>query len=370
MHYTLHLTADCNLKCDYCYVKRGEVGMKKEVALCVIDNAIAAGQKKTGVAFFGGEPLLHKDLIRDTVAYARKASEGTECKFFFKLTTNGVLLDEEFIRFCKRENIFTAISLDGHEAAHNAHRKDLGGKGSYERVAAHAKLLLKRMPNSPVMMTVNPDTVKYYAESVEHLHNLGFFYILCGINYAAKWREADLKELARQYKKLAEFYYAAMMAEKKLYLSPFEMKIYSHVHNRTYCGERCELSKNQISVGPDGSVYPCIEFVGDPVYKIGDIHSGVDPAAQQKLFLENRKEKTACEACAIRIRCNHYCACQNKRATGSIDEVSPVLCRHEQILLPIADKLAERLYKKRSALFIQKHYNDYYPILAMMEEKA
>ena len=370
MHYTLHLTADCNLKCDYCYVTHNPSVMGREVAFKVINTAIAAKQAKTGVAFFGGEPLLHKDLIRDTVAYARKASEGTDAKFFFKLTTNGVLLDEEFIRYCKKENIFTAVSLDGTEAAHNAHRLDCGGKGSYDRAAAHAKLLLKHMPNSPVMMTVNPDTVKYYAESVEHLHDMGFIYILCGINYAGKWQEADLKELSRQYKKLAEFYYTLTMAEKKLYFSPFEMKIYSHVHNRTYCGERCELSKNQISVGPDGSIYPCIEFVGDPGYIIGDIFSGIDAAAQQKLFLENRSEKESCEKCAIRVRCNHYCACQNKRATGKIDDVSPVLCRHEQILLPIADKLAERLYKKRSALFIQKHYNDYYPILAMMEDKA
>ena len=369
MHYTLHLTADCNLKCDYCYIKRGTSAMTQETAFLVVDNAVAAGQKKTGIAFFGGEPLLHKDLIRDTVAYARKASESKDCKFFFKLTTNGVLLDAEFIRFCKKENIFTAISLDGTEQAHNAHRLDCGGRGSYDRVAANARLLLKAMPNSPVMMTVNPDTVQLYDESVRHLHDMGFIYILCGMNYAAKWRTLDIKELKRQYKKLAEFYYTASMAEKKLYLSPFEMKIYSHIHNRTYCGERCELSKNQVSIGPDGSVYPCTEFVGDPKYIIGDVFNGIDPSAQQNLFFENRTEKAACESCAIRVRCNHYCACQNKRATGSIDEISPVLCSHEQILLPIADKLGERLYKKRSSLFIQKHYNDYYPILAMMEDK-
>ena len=192
---------------------------------------------------------------------------------------------------------------------------------------------------------------------------------MCAVNYSAKWQSADLKELKRQYKLLADFYYEKTIAEKKFYLSPFEMKIYSHINNRTYCIERCELTKNQISVATDGAVYPCVEFVDDIKYKMGDVFSGINFDLQQKIFLNNEKEKPECVSCAIRKRCNHYCACINKRATGFIDETSPILCRHEQILLPIADNLAERLYKKRDKLFIQKHYNDYYPILSAIEDK-
>ena len=356
------------MKCDYCYVKSNPRAMTFETARKVIDNVVSAKQKKTGIAFFGGEPLLHKDLIKDTVSYARKASEGTDARFYFKITTNGLLLEEEFIKFCKKENIFVAVSLDGIPEAHNAHRIDKSGGETYEKVVSAAKLLLKHMPNSPVMMTVNPDTARYYAESVGHLHKLGFVYILCGINYAAEWKTVNIKELKRQYKKLAGFYYMNTMAENKFYLSPFETKIYSHINNRTYCHERCELGKNQISIAPDGAIYPCIEFIGDARYRIGDIWNGIDINLQQSLFLRNEAEKEECGICAVRKRCNHYCACQNKRATGTIDEISPVLCRHEQILLPIADRLAERLYKKRSELFIQKHYNDYYPVLSVIED--
>ena len=146
------------------------------------------------------------------------------------------------------------------------------------------------------------------------------------------------------------------------------MKINSHVNNRTYCGERCELGKNQISIAPDGSMYPCIEFIGDAQYKIGDVWNGLNSGFQKNLISQNKNEKAECEACAIRRRCNHYCACQNKRSTGSYYEVSPALCRHEQILLPIADKLAQRLYKKRSGMFNQKHYNEFYPILSIVED--
>jgi uncharacterized protein len=366
MHYTLHLTADCNMNCDYCYVKDTSNTMTSDVTYKVIDNILAAKQQKAGIAFFGGEPLLCKDLIRDTIAYARNFPG--ETKFYFKITTNGLLLNEEFVEYCKKESIYVAISLDGTPEAHNAHRLDKGGRGTYEKVASAAKLLLKHLPNSPVMMTVNPDTVDYYADSVSHLFELGFIYILCALNYAAKWNAKEINELKSQYKKLAEFYYENTMAEKKFYLSPFEIKMDSHINNRSYSHERCELGKNQVSIAPDGTIYPCIEFVGDEQYAIGDVDSGINRSLQQTLFLQNEKEKPGCDICTIRKRCNHYCACQNKQATGSISDVSPVLCRHEQVLLPIADKLAERLYRKRSELFIQKHYNDYYPILSAIED--
>ena len=375
MHYTLHLTNNCNLNCDYCYVKHNSEIMTQEIAFKVIDNAIEAKQKRCGVAFFGGEPLLCKDLIKKIVLYARKAAEGTETKFYFKMTTNGTLLDNEFTEFCRAENVFVAISLDGIPAAHNAHRLDKNGKGTYEKTASAAKLLLKSMPNSPVMMTVNPDTVYYYAESVSHLFSLGFVTVLCGLNYSADWKAKDINELKRQYKKLAQIYYENTLAEKKFYLGPFESKINSHINNRTYCADRCELGRKQISIAPDGSIYPCYEFVGDANYKTGDVWNDLNTdfhqrLIQQNIVKQNPSEKDECAVCAIRPRCNHYCACQNRRATGSCYKISPVLCRHEQIILLAADKLAERLYKKRSELFIQKHYNDYYPIISIVEDKA
>jgi len=343
--------------------------MRFETAKQVLDTAVSQKQPKTGIAFFGGEPLLHKDLIKQIVSYARGLSQNSGCKFYFKLTTNGLMLDEEFVRFCKGENIFTAISLDGVRQAHDLHRKDAHGNGTFERVESAASALLAHLPNSPVMLTLNPDTVRYYAESVRYLKKLGFVYIFCGLNYSAEWQSAHMRQLKGQYKKLAEFYYENTLAEVKFYLSPFENKIGSHINNRTYRQERCELGKNQLSVASDGALYPCLEFVDDPQYKIGDVFSGVDEGLVQQLFNQSKAESPDCMACAIRARCNHACACQNKRATGAVNRVSAALCRHEQILLPIADKLAKRLYRKRSGQFIQKHYNEFYPILSILEDR-
>lgn len=341
--------------------------MTHETARAVVDLA-GQGAKRAGLIFFGGEPLLFRELITDTVAYAHACEKKGGCRYFFKLTTNGLLLDDSFLDFAKRENIFIALSIDGLKEAHDAHRKDSDGKGSYDRVVHAAQRLLAVKPYSPALMTIRPDTLHLYAAGVEALFSLGFAYVIASLDYSANWQENHLPALEHQYKLLAELYERKTLAEDKFYFSPFEVKISSHVNNRTYCHERCELGLRQLSVGPDGALYPCVQFVGDLEFQLGDVRSGIDEAARQKLYTRNETEKPGCDKCAIRTRCNHYCACLNRQATGSIDEISPMLCAHERIVLPIADELAERLYHRGSALFIQKQYNDFYPLLSLTED--
>ena len=370
MHYTLHMTTRCNLRCDYCYVSHGMVeDMTLDTARAVV-NLAAKSSKRAGLIFFGGEPLLKRELIYETTAYARAREKQTDCRFFLKITTNGLLLDDEFLDFIKRENMFVALSVDGTKEAHDAHRCDAAGQGSYDRVIEAARLLLAAKPYAPVLMTVRPDTLPHYAAGVETLFALGFQYVICSLDYSADWREEDLPELARQYETLAELYYQKTLAEDKFYFSPFEVKISSHVNNRTYCHERCELGLRQLSVGPDGTLYPCVQFVGDRRFRLGDARAGVDEAARLALYEHNEKEKPGCDRCGIRTRCNHYCACLNKQATGSIDEISPMLCAHERIVLPIADRLAGRLYREGNALFIQKQYNEFYPVVSLAEDRG
>jgi len=371
MHYTLHLTAKCNMRCKYCYVSPCAATMTEDTARTAVELALQTGGRRLGLIFFGGEPLLCRDLIEQTIAYStRRASETAHGKFFYKMTTNGLLLDGAFLDYAREHDIFIALSIDGIEKAHDAHRQKSGGGATYGQVVAAAKRLLSQQPYAPALMTVNPDTVQYYRESVEFLYKTGFRYIVCSLNYAADWDESSLRELKRQYVKLADFYYERTVAEDKFYLSPFEVKISSHVHNKTYRHERCELGQHQLSVAPDGGLFPCVQFVGDSRYQIGNVFEGIDQTAREQLFNQNEAEKPGCDVCSIKSRCNHYCACLNKQATGSIDAVSEVLCTHERIILPIADRVAARLYDKRSPIFIQKHYNDFYPLISLAEDKA
>ncbi|NLO47265.1 MAG: radical SAM protein [Clostridiales bacterium] len=369
MHFTLHLTQECNLRCRYCYVRQGRAEMSLETAKKIVDLA-GETAKKAGIIFFGGEPLLKRQLIADTVIYAREASKQNGCKYFFKITTNGLLLDDAFLEFAEKESVFIALSVDGTQKAHDSHRIDASGHGTYEQVCKAAKKLLAVKPYAPCLMTVNPDTLCDYAKSVEAMFQLGFSYVICSLNYAADWTKADMRTLKHQYEALSDLYYRKTKAEDKFYFSPFEVKISSHINNKTYCHERCELGLKQLSVSPDGKLYPCVQFVGDDNFCVGNISDGIDQLARERLYRLNEKEKPGCENCAIKTRCNHYCGCLNRQATGSIGEVSPVLCAHERIVLPIADKLAARLYKERSGLFIQKHYNEFYPLVSLAEDKA
>lgn len=368
MHYTLHMTDACNLACSYCYVNQNVHYMSRETAFAAVELAARGDPPSAGIIFFGGEPLLCRDLIYDTVAYCRKREKEKPTRFHFKITTNGLLLDEEFLEFSRRENLFIALSHDGTRLAHDRCRRDRAGNGSYDRLEKILPRLLETRPYTPVMMTVAAENVEEYAQGVRELMEKGFRYLICSLDYSGNWTPERLGLLRRQYLQLAELYYRLTVKENKFYLSPFEVKIASHIQGKGYCHERCELGKKQISVGPDGRLYPCTQFVGDAEYCIGHVDTGPDEERRWALFGRNEAIKTECEGCVVSDRCNCRCGCLNRQTTGSIDHVSPVQCAHERMLLPIADKLAARLFKEKNGLFIQKHYNDIYPILSMVED--
>lgn len=356
------------MSCRYCYVRQNTHTMTTEIAHAAVDMAARSGTG-CGIVFFGGEPLLCRDLIYDTVAYGDSLQTMTKAHFHYKITTNGTLLDDAFLRYSLDHGIFIALSHDGVEAAHDANRVMKNMDGTFDRLEPVARNLLRSRPYAPVMMTISPNTVRYYSDSVEYLYGLGFRYLICSIDYAGAWDDKTIFELQKQYKKLAVFYKNKTLQEEKFYLSPFEVKISSHIRGDDYCAERCELGKKQISVAPDGKLYPCIQFVGDDTYSIGDVWNGIDDVKRLQLYRINEAEKDSCLACAVKGRCNHHCGCMNRQATGDLRQVSPILCAHERILIPIADQLAEDLYKKRSAMFIQKQYNDMFPLLSLTEDK-
>jgi len=371
MNFTLHLSNKCNMACKYCDVKKNPVQvMKIETIRNIIDMPALDSSESTGIIFFGGEPLLNKDLIYQTIEYCNRKKEQEGRNFHFQMTTNGLLLDEDFLDYAAKEKIWIALSHDGIEDAHDKNRVDCNGKDTFSKLSQIIDILLKVHPYAPVMMVVNPDTVYQYSQSVKYLFNRGFKYIIPTLNYTGDWSEQSLKILEKEYEKLAVFYSDMTISEEKFYFSPFDSKISSHINKIEYCKNRCQLGKRQISVDPEGNLFPCVQFVGDSEYIIGHAETGVDETKRQKLYTLNSEEKKPCTKCAIRERCNHYCGCLNKMTTGKVDEISPVLCAHERILIPIADKLAEKLFKKRSAMFIHKHYNDAYSFISVIEDIA
>ena len=349
--------------------------MSWDTARSAVDLAVAECRGRNpdgsvGIVFFGGEPLLRRELIVQTIRYCREIGQRTGQLFHFKITTNGRLLDDSFLTEDPTAEVFVALSHDGVAAAHDSHRLDAAGRPTYAELRPIVDLLLRRKPYAPVLLVTTPETVRHYAESVRFLFECGFRYLICSLHYGVEWHPGELEELRHQYRKLGDWYEKETRHEEKFYFSPFDTKIASHIFPGSCRRERCELGRTQISVAPNGLLFPCTQFVGDEAFSIGDVRRGVNEERREALYRENAREKSSCEACAIRERCNHYCGCLNRQATGSIDRVSPLLCAHERMTVEEADRVAEKLFRARNGMFIQKQYNELFPLVSLAEDQA
>ena len=125
------------------------------------------------------------------------------------------MLDEEFLTDPETSAVFVALSHDGVRAAHDAKRVDAYGDGSFDRLSEVIPILLRHKPYAPVLVVITPETVRYYAESIDFLFNQGFRYPICSPDYSAEWSAAVVKEMGRQYKKIADWYYAGTPFQEK-----------------------------------------------------------------------------------------------------------------------------------------------------------
>ncbi len=373
MHLTLHLTNRCSLRCTYCYASPGHADMamdtvRQAIAWAIQSRSGDASNENVGVVFFGGEPLLRRDLVRETVRHCQSIERTSSVRFHFKMTTNGLHLDDEFFEAPDTGRVFVALSHDGTKEAHDAHRVDATGCGSFDRLVPIVRRTLAHRPNTPSLMVVTPRTVHSYAESVQSLYAAGFRYILATLDHGAAWNEHHVAALRAQYTRLSTWYYEAMRREEKFFFSPFEVKIASHVRPTGVHQERCDLGRRQVSVAPDGRLYPCVQFVDQESWCIGNVLGGIDAEARRRIDRTRAKEDETCASCAVRLRCNHRCGCVNVRATGTLSNVPASVCAHERIVLEAADEVAARLFRVRDPMFLQKHYNDFYPLVSAVED--
>ena len=349
MNFTLHLTADCNLACRYCYETHSRAHMTEQIAKRAVDLAFSCGHERNGFSLFGGEPMLERDLLELIITYAWEKAQASGTTVKFKMTTNGTLLDEPFLAFADAHNLEIALSHDG--LLQDVQRVTRDGSPTMEKLEPVVDLLLQHQPNAVAMQTVMPSTVERMAESVEWLYLRGFSRINTAIDYRvdAGWDDASMAVLKAQYERIADLV-ALQFDEKRplLYLN-FWSKISAYLNDRP-CLE-CKLGVRQPSVAPDGTIYPCNRFLNRKDYRMGDVWTGIDRDAQKRIHAVSLSPEPDCEGCAIADRCRHHCACLNFGLTGDMHTVAPVQCEHERILIPIADDLAARLYANNSARF-------------------
>jgi len=343
--------------------------MSQDVAFAAVKLGMQ-NSNTSGLLFYGGEPLLERQLIYDTVNYAQSVKKETGHNFFYKMTTNGTLLDEEFLKFSKDANLTIGFSHDGH--SQDDCRRFHDDSGSYDILDDKISLLLKYQPYAVALSVMDPSTVHNAAETVKFLYSKGFRYISINVNYDEKapWTAERLSVLENEYKKMAELYIKWTKAEEKFYLGPFDMKILSHLKGENYNKDRRLMALNQPSVATDGKIYPGSRFLNDPAFVIGDVFSGIDFDKQKFIYEKGAVPLEPCSKCAIRTRCNYAYDSLSRFDEEIVPNITPIQCTHEQMITPIADYVAGKLYKDRSPMFIHKHYNDLYPIVSLVEDRS
>ena len=335
----LHIAHTCNLNCSYCFASQGKYHgdravMSFEVGKRALDFLIENSgiRRNLEVDFFGGEPLMNFDVVKQLVAYARSIEKEKGKNFRFTLTTNGLLIDDDVIDFANREMSNVVLSLDGRQEIHDRFRVDYAGKGSWERIGPKFQKLVEARGGKNYYMRgtfthANPDFLK----DVQQMLDLGFTElsmepVVCAEGDPSELTMEDLPIVLEQYEKLAE-----LMLERDKAGKPFTFYHYMIDLTGGPCIYKrisgCGSGTEYMAVTPWGDLYPCHQFVGEDAFKLGDIWNGVTNTEKQDEFACcNVYARPECRDCWAKLYCSGGCAANAYHSTGTVTGVYKYGC--------------------------------------------
>jgi uncharacterized protein len=336
----LHVAHTCNLNCSYCFASQGKYHgdravMSFEVGKQALDFLIANSgtRKNLEVDFFGGEPLMNFQVVKDLVAYARSVEKQHNKNFRFTLTTNGVLVDDDVIDFANRECSNVVLSLDGRKEIHDRYRVDYAGKGSWEKIVPKFQKFVEARQGKEYYMRgtfthANPDFLK----DIQQMLDLGFTElsmepVVSAPGDPGALTEEDLPIVLEQYEKLAE-----LMLQRRKEGRPFTFYHYMIDLTGGPCIYKrisgCGSGTEYMAVTPWGDLYPCHQFVGEEAFKLGNIWDGVtNPDVQAQFAACNVYAHPECRDCWARLYCSGGCAANAYHSTGSVTGVYEYGCK-------------------------------------------
>ena len=330
----LHIAHTCNLNCSYCFASQGKYHgdravMSFEVGKAALDFLVAnsGSRHNLEVDFFGGEPLMNFDVVKQLVAYARSIEKEAGKNFRFTLTTNGLLIDDDVIEFANKECANVVLSLDGRKEIHDRFRVDYAGNGSWERIVPKFQKLVEAREGKNYYMRgtfthANPDFLK----DIQQMLDLGFSElsmepVVCAADDPSALTEDDKAIVLDQYEKLAE-----LMLKRDEEGKPFTFYHYMIDLTGGPCIYKrisgCGSGTEYMAVTPWGDLYPCHQFVGEEKFLLGNVWDGVTNTAIQNEFeCCNVYAREECRDCWARLYCSGGCAANAYHATGSVKGV-------------------------------------------------
>ncbi len=335
----LHVAHTCNLACSYCFASQGKYHgkdalMSLEVGKKALDFLVenSGTRRNLEVDFFGGEPLMNWDVVKELVRYGREIEKPANKNFRFTLTTNGVLIDDDVIDFANAEMDNVVLSLDGRKEIHDHFRVDWAGNGSYNKILPKFKKLVESRGNKGYYMRGtfthnNPD----FTKDLFHMADMGFTElsmepVVCADGDPYALTPADQELVKNQYELLA-----MEMIQRKKEGRPFTFYHYMLDLGHGPCIYKrvsgCGSGSEYFAVTPTGDLYPCHQFVGDTKYLMGNVFDGVHNFERQAEFKScNVYARPECRDCWARLYCSGGCAANSYHATGDIKGVYEAGC--------------------------------------------
>lgn len=352
----LHVAHDCNLACKYCFAGEGEYKgdralMSYEVGKRAFDFLVenSGTRHNLEIDFFGGEPLMNWDVVKQLVAYGHELEKTHDKKFRFTLTTNGVLLDDEVMEFANREMSNVVLSLDGRKEVHDRLRTTANGKGSYDLIVPKfIKMAESRGQKDYYIRGTYTHYNTDFTSDILHMADLGFKEIsiepvVADPNEPYALKKEDLPKLCSEYDRLA-----VEMLKRRRAGNGFNFYHYMIDLTGGPCIVKrisgCGVGTEYMAVTPCGDFYPCHQFVGDPDFLMGNVYDGITNAGVRDTFkLCNVYAHEECKTCFARLYCSGGCAANAYHATGSVNGIYELGCdlHRKRIECAIMLKVAE-----------------------------
>jgi uncharacterized protein len=348
----LLLTAECNLRCRYCFIEgamaRGHTpsAMSTRTALRGLHlfaealgrNPIVPTIDNPTIIFYGGEPLLNKDAFLTALGETArlKASGKLPATTGVSLITNGTVIEDDVLDAIRVNGVSVAVSLDGPSEVHDGNRVSASGRGTFAKVVANIRRLQDADVHPSVSCTITSRNVDVLREVFQWMiADLGVeslaFNMLIDLPGVSQTGEGYAKRATDGIIACYEIGRDIGIREDRMM-----RKVRPFVTKSLYLAD-CGGYGNQIVVAPDGRIGPCHGFVTSTRYWPGHVDDGgFDPSADPVFMEWSRRSPVniaACRSCCAIGICGGGCAYNADLKLGDIWAVDPNFCVHTKAIL-------------------------------------
>lgn len=348
MKYTISVTQRCNLRCNYCYIDKRDISISQDVAQKIVDFAYwnTPDDEKINIGFFGGEPLLAFDKVREIVAMVEEHPGFTPERLEMTLVSNGTLFSDAIACFLRDHNIGFGVSCDGPPAIQDISRCYINGRGSGKQVDETLKWAMELLPNTMVNAVYYPQTLSLLPRVVEYFSDIGLRHIYLSPDFSAQWKEDDAALLPDLYADIGSFYLNNLAQNDRHFISLIDAKIAVIMRGGYDRHERCRMGKGEFAFSASGFIYPCERLIGKGgggEHAIGHIDTGVESDRLACNPASRGVVPSACIECGIREYCMNWCGCSNFMSTGSYHRPGAFLCASERAAIEAAFGVIQNL---------------------------